>query len=374
MGSAIALANRGHRVTILSTAIEGDEEVVRRTWPALDESGVELAFVPAGAGMMPGKARRLIFERLVRAADAVHIHTVWDPLLLALGRIAYAHRVPYFVSVHGVFDRRAMKRIKTKYVKKRIAMHVLRIRSFLDRAAGVVFGSEAEAAESWIPSRRMRSIFVPNGAPAGLGLAEPTTADFARLAEIAPAQPTWTRTLLCRSRLHPEKGVDLLIEAFDRVAPEFPGVGLLIAGLQQDSTYQAQIHRAVADSEVANRMVLTTELTGPSSQFLYRACDLFVMPSLAEGFSMALIEGLANARPLLITRYCHMPQVAQAGAGLVVEPLVVAIADGLRRLLAADDTQWAEMGKAARALFADRFTWDHVAAELERHYSDAAAT
>ncbi|NJC34178.1 glycosyltransferase involved in cell wall biosynthesis [Sphingomonas jejuensis] len=375
VGSAVALAKRGHRVTILTTANPEDEAVVRHTWPALDEHGIALVFDvdERASPLAVGKARRAVFERLVRAADVVHIHAVWHPMLIALGRIARDIGVPYFVSVHGVFDRRAMQRVKSKLLKKRAAMHLLGIYGFLDHAAGVVFGSEAEAAESWIPSPRMRQIFVPNGAPDDLGLAELDRADRARLFEAAPAQRGWTRTLLCRSRIHPEKGIDLLLAAFDRVAPDFPDAGLLIAGLRQNEAYEGKLRTSIAASPIRERMIITTELTGPSSQFLYRACDLFVMPSLAEGFSMSLIEGLANARPLLITRYCHMPVVADAGAGMVVEPTIAGLADGLRWFLRQDREAWERMGIAARQLFAENYTWDHVARRLEREYDASVA-
>lgn len=57
VGSALALANRGHRVTIFTTAEVGDEEVVRRTWPALQDHGIALVFDVAEGH------RRLLVER-----------------------------------------------------------------------------------------------------------------------------------------------------------------------------------------------------------------------------------------------------------------------------------------------------------------------
>jgi glycosyltransferase involved in cell wall biosynthesis len=371
--SALALAQRGHRVTILALAGPEDQAAVRVAWPELDARGVTVVYEVASGlrRAVLGSARRNRMRALVEAADVVHIHAVWEPALLALGRMARAAGVPYLVSVHGVFDRRAMERVKAKFVKKRVAMHLLGIYGFLDNASGVVFGSRAEAAESWMPSKRMRVAYVPNGAPAQLGRLEPTAAELERLQRVAPAQATWSRTLLCRSRIHPEKGIDLLIAAFDRVAADFPGTGLLIAGLRQDEPYEARLRDAIASSPARDRFVLTTELTGPASQFLYRVCDLFVMPSLAEGFSMALIEGLANARPLLITRYCHFPELEEAGAGLTVEPTVEALAVGLARLLALGVEEWRAMGLAARRLFEENYTWDHIAARLEAEYNAA---
>lgn len=374
VGSAVALAKRGHRVVILSTAAPGDEAVVRDTWSVLSESNIRLVFcAEEGArGLLLGSPQRALFEGLVREADVIHLHGIWRPAMLIVGRLAHKLGTPYFASVHGIFDRRAMKRVKHKFLKKRLAMHLFRIYDFLDQAAGVVFGSEAEAAQSWMPSSRMRVIFIPNGAPGSLGQAEPTPSELARLHAAAPKVKTWRRTLLCRSRIHPEKGIDLLVAAFGEVARTYPDSGLLIAGMRQDEAYERRIAGMIAKNPAGDRLQMTTELTGPSSQFLYRACDAFLMPSIAEGFSMALIEGLASGRPLLITKYCHMPIVMEAGAGLVVDPTAPAIAEGLHRLLKQDDAAWAEMGLNARRLFVENYTWDHVAEQLDAEYARAA--
>lgn len=373
-GSAIALSARGHEVTVLSTLVPGDEQLVRDTWAGMLEAGVTLQFcAPEGLrGMMGRSPQSGLIRDAVAAADVVHLHGVWNPVAVVAGRAAQRQGVPYFISVHGVFDRRAMERIKSKFIKKRLAIVLFNLKGFLDGAAGVIFGSWTEAEQSWLPSRTMRLIYVPNGADLALGTAEPTDQQLALLHSVAPAMKGWQRTVLCRSRIHEEKGIDMLVAAFNRLAPSFPGTGLLIAGMQQDLAYESRIASAIAAGPVADRIVLTTQLTGPASQFLYRATDLFVMPSIAEGFSMALIEALANARPMLITRYCHMPVVAEVGAGVVVDPDVDAITEGLRALLALDDHALAQMGAAARKLFAENFTWDHIAAQLEAEYAAAA--
>ncbi len=374
-GSALALVARGHAVTVLCSAKTGDEAVVRTTWAAMLDAGVAIQFcAPEGlAGILGFGGQQALITAAVAAADVVHLHGVWNPLLLVTGRIARRLGTPYFLSAHGVFDRRAMERIRSKFVKKRLAVRLLNLVPLLEQSAGLIFGSAAEAAESWLPSSDIPLAFVPNGAAATAGTGTPTSDDMARLHAAAPAVAGWQRTILCRSRIHEEKGLDMIVAAFNRIAADFPGTGLLIAGMAQDAAYQTRIQAMIADGPVADRIALTTALTGPTTQFLYQACDIFAMPSIAEGFSMAMIEALANGRPLLLTRYCHNPAVAEAGAGLIVEPSVDAIADGLRAMLARDDTELAAMGQSARRLFVDRFTWDRVAEALEHIYAAAVA-
>lgn len=374
-GSARALAARGHRVTVLSTVIPGDEEVVRQTWAAMLAAGVNLRFcAPEGLRGMAGVSpQRDVIKAAVGEADVVHLHGVWNPVLVVAGRAARRLGRPYFISVHGVFDRRAMERVRRKWIKKRAAMWLFGLRGILDNAEAVVFGSEAEAQMSWLPSASMRIAFVPNGVAADVGLEDPTATELETLYAEAPAARNWRRIILCRSRIHEEKGIDMLVDAFHHVATDFPDTGLLIAGMRQDTEYEARLEEAIARGGVADRIAMTTRLTGPTSHFLYRAATIFAMPSIAEGFSMALVEGLANARPMLITRYCHMGIVGDVGAGVVVDPEPGAIVYGLRALLSRNDDALAAMGAAARRLFEERYTWDRVAEQLDILYSAAGA-
>jgi len=372
-GSARGLRVRGHDVTVLSTVNAGEEQEVMATWGAMLADGVRLVFVaPQGLGALFGRTQDdTVVQREVSAADVVHLHGLWNPVLVLAGKHARRAGVPYVISVHGVLDHRAIRRIPRKWLKKRLAIELFDLRGLLAHSPSVIFGSEAEIQQSWLPARKLRLNVVPNGAARELGTVAPTDEMMQQLHAVAPACRNWRRTLLCRSRIHEDKGLDMVVEAFNEVAPDFPGAGLLIAGMKQDIAYQHKVEALIAGGPVAERIVLTTELTGPRSQFLYLAADVFLLPSVAEGFSMALIEALANGRPVLITRYCHMPEIEKSGAGVVVDPSADQIAAGLRRLLSLSNTELTAMGANARRLFEENYTWDRVCEQLERTYEEA---
>lgn len=371
-GSAIALQARGQKVTVLTTLIPGDEEDVRRTWKQMLDSGVDLQFcAPVGLKHLLGlQAVDPKVIEAISAADAVHIHGFWTPALLIAAKLARRAGKPYFISTHGLLDRRAMTSSRAKWLKKQIAITLFGFRPVFRNADGVIFGSETEDAESWDPVPAMRKIFIPNGVEAHVGLTPASAASRERLAEIAPRFDGWSRSLLFYSRIHPEKGLDMLVRAFNAVVLDFPGVGLLIAGIMKDEAYGAMVQKLVAECPDPDRIVLTTSLTGPESHFVYSLCDIFVLPSHAEGFSVALTEALAHAKPSLITRYCHLPLVESEGAGFVVDPDPASIEAGLRKLLSLTDAELRTVGANARSLFEQRYTWDRVAEQLEAAYSE----
>ena len=282
------------------------------------------------------------------------------------------HLVNLVKTQHGLLDHRVMISSWPKWAKKRLAVKLFDLASIFDGASGIIFGSETEASESWQPSGAMRKIFIPNGVDAAVGLEHGMSPEARqRLAAAAPPFEQWSCKLLFFSRIHPKKGVDMLVRAFNALVSDYPGTGLLIAGLPQDEQYEAEVARLVAACPMPANIVLTTKLTGPGSHFLYSACDIFMLPSHAEGFSVALTEALAHGKPSLITRYCHMPEVETESAGVVVDPTPASIETGLRKLLSLPAEQLTAMGKNARGLFERRYTWDRVAQQLGAAYSAA---
>lgn len=372
-GSAIALRRQDINVAVLTTVLPDDEADVRKTWHAICEQGVSLQFcAPVGVKHLLRLAPiDQVMEAAVSAADVVHIHGFWSPALLIAAKMARQAGKPYFISTHGLLDRRAMTSSWRKWLKKRIAIELLGFRPIFRDAQGIIFGSETEDQESWHPVKGIRKFYISNGVEAHVGRKPISREARERLHAVAPKFEEWDRSLLFYSRLHPKKGVDMLIRAFNAVCKDFPGAGLLVAGIMTDETYGAHIGDLVSQCPAPDRIVLTTSLTGPESHFLYSLCDIFVLPSHAEGFSVALVEALAHARPSLITRYCHLPLVASEGAGIVVDPTSKSIEEGLRTLLAASDDALSVMGQKARHLFDQFYTWDRIAEQLLGAYSSA---
>jgi GalNAc-alpha-(1->4)-GalNAc-alpha-(1->3)-diNAcBac-PP-undecaprenol alpha-1,4-N-acetyl-D-galactosaminyltransferase len=108
----------------------------------------------------------------------------------------------------------------------------------------------------------------------------------------APAGPPY---LLGMGRLERQKGFDVLIEAFARVAPRWPALELRIAGSGSQREALAQL---AAQRGVAERVRFLGQVTDAAA--LLRGARVFALPSRFEGFPNALLEALA----------CGVPSVA----------------------------------------------------------------
>jgi glycosyltransferase involved in cell wall biosynthesis len=101
-------------------------------------------------------------------------------------------------------------------------------------------------------------------------------------------------TLLAMGRLAPEKGFDLLIEAFGRVASIHPGWRLLILG---EGAERVGLSAAIRERGLVDRVSLAGFTSDP--QKAMRQADLFALPSRFEGFPNGLLEAMAEGMPCI---------------------------------------------------------------------------
>lgn len=155
------------------------------------------------------------------------------------------------------------------------------------------------------------------------------------------------RTLfLFVSRLDPEKRIDVLLAALQRLRRS--DVQLAIAGRGR----QLEALRALAARlGVGEQVVFTGFVPGQDLPALLNCADVFVMPGEAELQSIATLEAMATARPVLLADARALPELVQPGVnGYLFRP---GDADDCARCMArllAERKRWAEMGEASRTI------------------------
>jgi len=141
-------------------------------------------------------------------------------------------------------------------------------------------------------------------------------------------------------RLSEEKGHIHLLHAAEKVLQEYPKVKFLIVGdgplrrhLEAKSLQLAKSGSAKAGSSESPFVFAGVRNSMPA---IYSMMDIFVLPSLTEGFPMALLEAMASQRPVVATKVGAVPKIIEHGhSGLLVPPGdVKALAKAIMDLLA----------------------------------------
>ncbi len=95
-------------------------------------------------------------------------------------------------------------------------------------------------------------------------------------------------------RLAPEKGADLLVRAWPDVLAQIPGARLVLIG---DGPERPRLEALIGDLGLNGSVTLVGSMADPSAEL--RRANLFVLPSLEEGMSIALLEAMALGMPIV---------------------------------------------------------------------------
>ncbi len=141
------------------------------------------------------------------------------------------------------------------------------------------------------------------------------------------------RSLLCVASVIPRKGHRVLVTALARM-PDLDWQMLCIGSLDRDSRTVRLVRQMIFAARLGRRITLAGEQPPRMVMRAYRAADLFVLPSLHEGYGMAFAEAMANGLPIIATAAGAIPETVPREAGLLVRPGDAAgLARALRRVI-----------------------------------------
>jgi poly(glycerol-phosphate) alpha-glucosyltransferase len=310
-------------------------------------------------GYSPELRRRLDFLE----EDILHTHGIWEYPSVAVTRWHRRFRRPYVVSPHGMLDPWALK---NSAWKKRIAWPAYE-REHLVRAHCIRALCLSEAESIRALGLKNPICIIPNGIdlPPPPDGSEPASSG--RIREIARGH----KILLYLGRLHPKKGLLSLLEAWKSVTVDQPALRdtwkLCIAGWDQGG-YEDKLKTFCAEQDLLDSVAFLGPQFEADKLTCYRLCDAFILPSLSEGLPMVILEAWANAKPVLMTAECNLPEGFTTGAAIQIGTGADAIANGLRHLVALSDADRAAIGQKGLNLVQDRFAWPQLSRSLADVY------
>ena len=303
-----------------------------------------------------------LLPRLMRGqVDLLHAHGLWTPQALVTRLWSARTRRPYVVSVHGMLDPWALHRSR---VRKRL------VAALYER--GRLRGAACVHALGPFETAALRAFGV-----AGAVCEIPGAVELPPEASSGP--PPWPApleagrpVLLYLGRLHPKKGLLLLLAGFARArqrAPESAAAWrLAIAGWGEEGQ-AATLARLAAELGIGADVILIGPLRGAARGAVYRASQAYVLPSLSEGLPLTVLEAWAERLPVLMTDACNLPCGFEAAAAVRMGPGADGVAAALLELFSMSDADRQAMGRRGRALVERRFSWPVVGPQFVEVYS-----
>jgi glycosyltransferase involved in cell wall biosynthesis len=339
--------------TSLQASYGGPAFSVSRLAGALAEEGAEVAlWAPDGSARSSPLVRETAavarhdgsVHQLVRSfqPDVLHDNGLWLAHNHRLAVLSRALGVPRVVSTRGMLEPWALG---YHHWKKWAAWRLYQKRD-LDHAAALHATAPAEAENLQRLGLKPAVVAIPNGVD-------------------LPDRPSSVRktngsgrTAVFLGRIHPVKGLTMLMEAWGQVRPR--DWRLVVAG-PDEGGHRKKVEAAALAAGIGDAVSFTGPVLGEAKTAVLDSADLFILPSHTESFGMAVAEALAHGVPALVTTAAPWSMLERHGCGWQFAPTAPALAETLARAFAIEPGPLRRMGEAGRTLIASEFGWSRVA-------------
>lgn len=322
-------------------------------WSA-DGSAVTTSFLDTGLPLtrLGGSAEEAL--RRFGRPDVIHDNGIWLPHNHRLAVLAAKSRTPRLVSIRGMLEPWALNH---RRLKKRLAWWLYQ-QGDLRAARAHHVTSQAELKSVRGHGWRVPVWEIPNGVlPAGAGVRD-------------VASSTSEMTALFVGRLHPIKGLPMLVEAWATVRP--PGWRLRVVG-PDEMGHRAVLEGLVRDRGLTGEIDLIGALEADALDAAYFASDLFILPSHTENFGMAVGEALARGLPVIATQGTPWELLEAEQCGWWVPATAQGLSGALAEATALSRDELRAKGARGAEVVERRFGWGAIADRFVEVYEDLLA-
>ncbi len=319
---------------------------------------------------VPSRIFRIIFLCLL-------FEQIVLPFLLWKHRIQVVHSLHYSFPLLGFGTNRIVTihdmtsfNMPEVHVKLKVIYFRFFIRAAAARASSIIFVSES--------ARRDCHTFV--GTPCGLvetihhGKPDSFRPDFDpdSIRQVQRKYALPDRFVLYIGTIEPRKNLTALVHAFASVAPSYPDLKLVVAGMKGWKNEFNNLVETIASLKLSSRVLFTGFIAEEDKPLILCAAEVFVYPSLYEGFGLPVLEAMACGVPTITSNTSSLPEVAGEGA-LLVDPRNAAEIAATLALLLTDVSERDTLRNRAIDQAA-KFSWQKAALSTLNAYRTAANT
>jgi glycosyltransferase involved in cell wall biosynthesis len=295
--------------------------------------------------------------------DLVEAHYLFSYASSCAGAIARWQKIPYIVRTIGQLSPWALAQSQ---LKKRLYSALIE-RQNLNRAAAIHCTSEGEAEDVRHFGIQTQTFTLPLGVDL-LPVQSSAKSELHAQYGISPETPI----LLFLSRIHPKKRPDLLLQVLHQLRVQALDCHLILAGSGEEQ-YLEELTHLVDCLGLTSRVTFTGFVAGPDKALLLQGADLFVLPSYAENFGVAVAEAMAAGLPVVVTPGVQIsPEIAAYQAGLVVEGEVDTWVTAILNLLRSPEALL-RLGENGKQLAKERYGWEAIAQTLTHIYESVSS-
>jgi glycosyltransferase involved in cell wall biosynthesis len=348
-----------HIVGSLDTSAGGPSRSVPQTCEQLSQLGVQITLIarpsehPVSVNTSKNlEVKFLSFEQLVsfgrlisnKEVDLIHLQHVWDPYLHIMAWWARRKNIPYIITPRGMLEPWILQQ---RPWKKKLGLFLYQ-RFDLKKAARIHATCELEKNNIRALGFKNPIEIIPNGVD---------------LSEVKKVKTQYgTKKMVFLSRIHPKKGIELLIEAWRDI--DTTDWTLEIAG-NGDQSYIDTLKRSAKDMP---NVVFVDPQFGEAKWDFLRSADVMILPTYSENFGIVVAEALAVGVPVITTEGTPWEELNTHKCGWWIQLTTLQLKETLEKAMLTDIDELKRKGANGISLIAEKYDMKAVANEIKKMY------
>ena len=279
--------------------------------------------------------------------EVIHQHGIWLYSSYVNSSYSLKHKVPVIISPRGMLNSKAMKFAP---LRKKVAAFLYETKNLNNCFCFHALNTEeANYIKNIVGDKPIAVI------PNGVELPIITNVD----------HDSSVKKMVYIGRLHEIKGLERLLKSWSICRPE--GWELLIAGWGKES-YEKKLRKLSMDLSLQDNVKFLGSVYGPEKKILLSSANAFVLPSMSEAMSMAILEAWSYKLPVLITKQCNMNDGIKYGGGLLIEDGVDNLSKSLEAFTSMQEGELKGMGELGYRYVEENFLNKFVSDQMKSVY------
>ncbi len=376
-GSATAVYNlsrelvkHGHEVIVFTTDLGSDTDSIKaQTNKKIRIEGFGVYYFKNISGNLAFKKHIFsppaFFLKLIRTIsdfDIIHMHEIYTPMHLWAAFWAKKKGIPYILSGHGTAK---MSEKEGNLGRKKLFYQFGGKKLLLGAAKIIALTEEEKKSYLKLGINKKNVIVIPNGIDANLFLKLPKKVEF---------RSQWGLkendcVILFLGRIHPKKGIELLIKSLLYIHYKKDNIKLVIAGPAEKKEYLDDLKMTTRSNGLEKAVIFAGNLTGRAKLAALSAAHVFALTSYAEGMPISALEAAACNLPLLLSDKSGFDRIIEYDAGKIVDNNAKKIAQGLEEILKRENFR-SYFGRNANRMVKNEYSIDKIVERTEDVYKE----
>ena len=285
--------------------------------------------------------------------DIVHFHMIWFLDKNIIAKTVSRCNIPFVITTHGTYSK------PHAYTGKRLIAKYLYEVKYLNRATEIHALQQDESYGNYKYGVRVPQFIVPNGI-------EPQEIPASRNARLRESF-RGKLILLWIGVFRGDKNLDQLLEAIGMLPDEIKSHLILVLAGPDNKGNKDRLRQQAKALGLEDKVIFKDAVYNQDKYDLLESADVYIMPSLSEGMSMAILDAMACGKPCILTKKCGLEYYLRENFFFMCEPFAQDIERAILEMFEKKE-ELSSMGKNAARLIDDVFSWEKIALNMIENY------